>query len=550
MEADTRVPSLPPSVRLPGLVLGAEALRLARHPSTWGLRTSWAASLAVTLAVPWALALADPRVDAGRLGHDLFGAWRDLVLLLAVGIGPVLVAVGGAEDRRDGSVDLLVLTGLSAPAVRTWRAVARMLALVAVVLGGLPLAALLASMGGVGPWGILLSVANGVGLLLALGVVAGTLAAGTGRVFGSVLAALAWGWVAFFGLPSLLEYALYSEVFLGWRGEGFLGRFVARAWTWGFELRPGTEILSPVAALGADRPHGLLPLAGVAVAIAVAAVEGRRPGLARRIGLLAAPAGVAMWVVGLRLAETRAIPMLWLGALVLLAAWTAVALDLARWALVNERQSERPPRPVVGDPVPWREVATGGSTGARPWVWWAGCGAMALLLAGWWLAPAGPVRSDTIGFVGALWVVAAVATVLGATSGVATEVAEGTWSLLVAAPRPAARLVAGKLGAVALQTLPVTLVAALAGGPAQVPWAIGLWACAALAAHATATLLAPRPSAWIVPLVATITALAAVPYAPTALGPGGGVLPVAALAVLAVSLFALAARVTARPTTT
>jgi hypothetical protein len=310
----------------------------------------------------------------------------------------------------------------------------------------------------------------------------------------------------------------------------------------GFDLRPGAELMSPVAALGAERPVGLLPLVGVGVAVAVAVLQGRRPALARHVALVAAPSGVALWVVGLRLPEVSARPVLWAGGLVLLAAFTAVALDLARWALSPGAVArERPPRPVRGDPVPWREVATGGASGLRPWTWWAGCGWAALVLVAWWAAPAGPARPADLGVAGALWTVGVLAAVVAATGGVLSEMSGGTWSLLVGVPRPASRLVAGKLAASGLQALPVLLLAAGLTGVGWIPWAVAAWACLALACQVGALWLGPRPACWATHLGLAAASLALVPALSPSFAPPGGIVSTVALALSAALLFGLAA---------
>lgn len=514
------------------LVLWMEGRRLARRPSTWLVRGAWAAALAATIVLLWTTAVQDPRVDAARLGHRLFDAYCDLVLLLAVGLAPVLVAVGAAEDRDDGNVALLGLAGLGARRVLVGRASARLLALWTVILGGLPIAALLAAMGGVGPWALLNATANALALMVALGVVAGALAGESGRVFAPVLGALTWGWLAFFALPSLLEYALYSEVFLGWRGQGFLLRWLEVVTRFGFGLRPGSEVLSPVAAMRTESAAGLLPLVPVLCALGVVALAAWSPRAWRAVVVVGAPLGVGLWVFGLRRPEAQASPVLWVGALVLLVGGTAVFLEGGRWLLEwRGERVDRPARRLRGDPVLWRDLATRGWSGTRPWAWWAGALWSAALLAGWWTAPGS--HSGHLAPATALWVVGVIGVALAGTASVAVEVGEGTWPLLVALPRPTRQLVAAKLLGAGVYGLPVLLLAAALRGMAWLPAALALGVAVALASMAGALWVRPRRLAWMLNLGGAAVLVAAGARLPLA-----AMLPVTAvLLVLAPLLF-------------
>jgi len=515
-------------------VIVTETRRLARRATTWGLRVGWGLVLATTIAVLWRAAVHEPRVDAARLGHRLFGAYRDLVLVLAVGLAPALVVTSAVEDRDDANLPLLALAGLGARRVLVGRAAARLVALWTVVLGGLPVAALLATMGGVGPWGVLDATLDALALMAALGVVAGALAGDSGRRFAPVLGALTWGWLAFFALPSLLEYALYSEVFLGWRGQGFLLRWLQVVTRFGFDPRPGSELFSPVAAMGTESAAGLLPLIPVACTISVVALSAFSERAWRAVVLGGTPVGVALWTWGLRRPEAEASPVLWIGALVLLAGGTAVFVEGGRWLLgVAEVSSERPPKSIRGDPVLWLDVVRAGS-GARPPAFWGGALWSALVLAGWAAASTGgrfpaPVRAGA-----ALGAVAMLGVVFSATTSVAVEVRRGTWPLLVALPRSTARLVAAKLAGAGVYALPVLLLAAALRGAAWIPGALALWAAVALACMGSVLWVRPLRLAWGLNLAVALATLAG-----TAALPAAGLLPATlVLVALAALLFA------------
>jgi len=516
-------------------VLRTEAVRQARRWSTHGLRFGYGATLVLVIGAMWWVALRDPHMETAELGYRLFRVYRDLLLLLAVGLAPLLVALGGVEDRTDGSLPLIALSGLQPGWVLVGKAVARLLALLVVVLGGMPVVCLTVAMGGVAPWQVLNATVNGVMLMVLLGSMAGLLATASRRVFGPALAAATWGWLAFFLLPMLFEHALFTEVFLGWRGEGFLLRVVERVWAFGFDLREGTQYLSPVAAMGSDGPSGLLPSGAGAVALLVIGaasgpVLASLAGASRRaralrwlrlLGVVGLPAGVAAWAIGVRAAdEATARLLITAGAMLLLAAGTALYLDLSLWLLGDgTRVLHRPGREVRGNPVAWREARRGGWGGGAPWWWWvAGLWTATMLLA-WWAAPANPARSSHLDPSHAMLAVGVLVTIIAATTSIASEVTGGTLPLLVGSTLPPRRLVHGKLVAAATYSLPLLVLGAGMQGMRFLPWIAGFWLVLALVCMCGTLLVRPLRVAWSVNVVVGAVYLVTVPVAEVV--PGG-----------------------------
>src|SRR5690606_13608898 len=110
------------------LVMRTEARRLARRPSMWAIRWAWAIGLVALVGAVWMLSASDPRLDAPRLGQRLFWVYGEVLLVFAVGVGPVVVALGAAEDHRDPGRPLLVLAGLGDGRAAAARVLARLLA--------------------------------------------------------------------------------------------------------------------------------------------------------------------------------------------------------------------------------------------------------------------------------------------------------------------------------------------------------------------------------------------------------------------------------------
>lgn len=470
------------------VVTRTEAVRQARRASTWWLRTAWALGISVAIGLAWTVAVGDPRMDLGTLGRQLFGTWRGALLVLAVGAAPLVVALGGVEDRDEGALHLLVLAGLRPGWILVGRTLARLLGIATVVLGALPIVAWTVSLGGVSPWEVVNATANALLVMLLLGTLAGLLATVSGQVVVPVLAALTWGWLAFLVVPSLFEYALYTDLFLGWRGEGLLGRWLDRVARFGFALRPGAEILSPVAAMGAASASGLLPVGLGALLLGVLALgtgpgwrailgaEGRR-GSWRWGGFVGFQAGVVAWAVGVRWPSPT---LIWLGAVLLLLAGTALFVDLALWSLGGSGPRPRPPR--LGQGIAWRELRE-----SPPWRWWLAAGWAAVLVVGW----QGGVRLGA-----ALLVVGGAAVLLAATSSVTREISRGTLAPLLATTLPRHRIFAEKVGVVALQALPVLGLGQILLRPEGVLAAATLGLAYALACMGLAFTLRPPRRAW------------------------------------------------------
>ena len=93
------------------------------------------------------------------------------------------------------------------------------------LLGGLPVLSLGVTMGGIATWEVVNATVNAVGLMLALGAMSALLATASRRVLAPVLVTLAWGWLAFFVLPSLYVFA-HSQRFLAWSDPTWVVRWV------------------------------------------------------------------------------------------------------------------------------------------------------------------------------------------------------------------------------------------------------------------------------------------------------------------------------------
>ncbi|MBW1877720.1 MAG: hypothetical protein JRJ84_05120 [Deltaproteobacteria bacterium] len=174
---------------------------------------------------------------------------------------------------------------------------------------------------------------------------------------------------------------------------------------------------------------------------------------------------------------------------------------------------------VRGNPVVWREARRGGWGGGPPWWWWAAGVWSVTMLVAWWAAPGNPARSEHLDPSHAMIAVGVLVTVVAATSSIASEVTAGTLPLLVASTLPRRRLVQGKLGAVALYSLPLLALGAAMRGPLFLPWIAGFWMVLTLSCMCGTLLVRPLRVAWSVNAVAGAAYLLIVPLAEIV--PGG-----------------------------
>ena len=133
-------------------VLMREVSRTARRWQTYGMRSAFSAALLGFMLVAIWLVVQSGQIDTGEsgtLGRNLFIGISAFQVLLAVIVAPLLVARGIIEERLDDTVELLVLTRLTAAQVVGSKVMSRVLLVLMVILGALPVLALVTQLGGV-----------------------------------------------------------------------------------------------------------------------------------------------------------------------------------------------------------------------------------------------------------------------------------------------------------------------------------------------------------------------------------------------------------------
>ena len=136
----------------PGLVLGRESARQARRPGMYLLR--FALAIVCMLCVGGAILIGMYNgVDVARfsmVGRGAFISTTICIHLVTALVVPLLVALGTVEERDEGTLDLVALTRLRPLQIVLGKATSRLALFLSLVLGVVPIVALIMQYGGVG----------------------------------------------------------------------------------------------------------------------------------------------------------------------------------------------------------------------------------------------------------------------------------------------------------------------------------------------------------------------------------------------------------------
>lgn len=384
------------SSRVGPVVLLRDLRRLGRR---WGPRTARIVVVALTALVIAVPILAGPSFDPGEdisaVGRMILGAAFVLLVAMMGVLLPLEVGQAVRQEREEGTLGLLVLTGL--PPVRVLAEVVgtRLAAMMLLALATLPLFAIAMSLGGVGPAEILGACLAACAAFIA--VIGVSMVAATASRASLLPVLIVAAWLLIFGvlIPARWSYRMdgtYMEVFwafviplppsqrgygldvsawaglLTWTTAGVVGalaagwrfpRMVASGWSWRTRAWPGP-------ALG-----WIVPVAFVAFAWTLL-----ESGLLRIQGTGAS----IRW---LRAGTVALYGLSWLlthGLFLRVLAWLLPRLDRPRDAVKSRSMLLMR---LLG-PVAWREVVTAAHGGISR-VLWALTGTWVLVAALVWL---------------------------------------------------------------------------------------------------------------------------------------------------------------------
>lgn len=392
-------------------VLLREASRTSRRWQTYASRVGFTGALFGVLLAGIYTAVNNPMGDAaemGWLGRYIFVAISTALMLLAIGLAPLITSSAIIEETEDRTLEMLVLSKLEPSQILAGKVLSRILILLTVVFGALPVMAMVVTLGGVAPQAV---VAVTIHTLLAV-VISGSLGAFYGLFTKSpllaMLASVAYTLPTFWILP--LGYVACT----GHPNDAVHFSLFAGPWA--------EDWSSPVALLS----H--LPSLALIFVIGTRLFELRIAGADIRKAFSGETWSTRAWVWGLGAAFFSAlvlpVPVFfaytlryganhWIASVglvvcvALIWAWWVLALTLLSWTLLRvgvdvvdamdgvlggrgKRKQNRTKVAVWSNPVAWRE--------ARPAAWSANGGALlatwllgmlGMFQTGWWLVPGG-----------------------------------------------------------------------------------------------------------------------------------------------------------------
>jgi len=196
--------------RLDGMISGAvlmrEANRTSRRWQTYATRTMFSAILmgfTVVAIYMFTHVTVIDRSQLSWLGRGLFIGFAVVQTLLAFVFAPLMVSRAIIEERVDGTVELLVLTKLTPDAVLSAKVMSRVLLLLTVILGALPVLSLVTTLGGVSPIEVVAVTSHTLTAAIVLGLMGGFFAIFTRSPLIAVAACLIYTIPTFLFLPGL-----------------------------------------------------------------------------------------------------------------------------------------------------------------------------------------------------------------------------------------------------------------------------------------------------------------------------------------------------------
>ncbi|MEZ4321199.1 MAG: ABC transporter permease [Myxococcota bacterium] len=459
-------------------VLLREAARTSRRWQTYASRAGFSGALFGVLLLGIWTAVNAPFVDISNIsyaGRAIFIAFSAVLLLMAILLAPLMTSAAMIEETEDRTLEMLVLSKLRPSQILTGKVLSRILILITVVFGAMPVMAMVVTLGGVAPQQV---VAVTIHTLVAV-VLVGSLGAFFGLFTRSpMLAMLAaasysvpifWllpiGYVVCTGNPadaahfslfagpavedwtspiSVISYlpSLFVVIVIGTRlfelkvsSADIRKAFAAETWStkiwaWGLGIAvvTGCTVL-PMAALGAYTFR----------------YAGNHPGPVQQAGLVLSVAVVWVW-------------------------WT-FALTLSTWALLRvgvdvvdamdailggrgKRKRDRRDFRVWNNPILWREARpqAWGSNGVPVIATWLLI-MLGMLQTGWWIIPGGSLAMGVMNTLAAMGL-----TLWLASRTVEEERRHKSMEVLLTTTMASPRILFGKAAGVAVPTFPLMLL--------------------------------------------------------------------------------------------
>jgi ABC-type transport system involved in multi-copper enzyme maturation permease subunit len=460
-------------------ILAREAARTSRQWQTYAARAVFSASLlGFLLTILWIASRAPiDKSDFAWIGRGIFVAFTVVEQLLIAVLAPSMAASAITEELEDRTADVLALTRITPPEILVGKVLSRVLVLALVVLGAMPVMAVVATLGGVSGVEVLATSAHNLVTVTLLAFLGAFFALFTRSALLATVAADGIAGTMYLAAPPLYA-AMAADPWAGVHLSPLLGSTAIDGWA----FLPVLAYLPVIALLVrlAGRIFDLrIGRASIERAFSAQTWQARRWGVELgtvAVAALLLPFAVATcWYLRLNLGAgagpVRAVALFlatgflwtWWVAALYVAAWPALQLvalvvdGIDRLVSRTRSRQERMGEPKVwANPVAWYE--------ARPdrWVQVIAPVIFVAVVAGIWifqtgmaLVPGGLVLTGAAGTTAAVllttWLV---------TGSIERERREGTLEVLFTTPVTSGAFIAGKLAGALLAGFPVLLFTA------------------------------------------------------------------------------------------
>ncbi len=463
-------------------VLMREAARTSRRWQTYAARTGFSGALFGVLLMGIYTAVNAPFVDISNIsyaGRAIFIAFSAVLLLMAILLAPLMTSAAIIEETEDRTLEMLVLSKLAPSQILAGKVLSRILILITVVFGAMPVMAMVVTLGGVAPQQV---VAVTVHTLVAV-VLVGSLGAFFGLFTRSpmlaMLASAAYAVPIFWLLP--VGYVICTGEPKDAAHFSLFAGPAVQDWT------------SPVAILS------YLPSLIVIFVIGTRLFDLRVSSADIRKAFAAKTWSTTTWVWGLAICIVTGMTVLplatlgsysfryagngasssWLqtaalvGCVAVVWLWWTFTLTLCTWALLRvgvdvvdamdailggrgKRKRDRRRFKVWGNPIMWREArpAAWGSNGVPVIATWLLI-MLGMLQTGWWIIPGGSLAMGVMNTLAAMGL-----TLWLAARTIDEERRQKSLEVLLTTTMASPRIVLGKAAGVFVPTFPLMLLSA------------------------------------------------------------------------------------------
>jgi ABC-type transport system involved in multi-copper enzyme maturation permease subunit len=453
-------------------ILLREAARTSRRWQTYASRTGFSGALfAVLLLGIYAFMSAgtDP-ADMGWMGRWIFIVFSTVLLLLASTLAPLMTSAAMIEEIEDRTLEMLILSELTPARILVGKVLSRILQLLTVVMGALPVLAMVVTLGGVAPHQVVAVVVHTLVAVVLMGVLGAFFGLFTRSPALAMLASVSFGFVAFLVFPG--GYVLFTAEPSHAAHFSLVAGPATTDWAALLSVLSYLPSLGVMAVIGTRLFELQVSQADLKHAFSAETWGTRRFFLAGALALaalvLVVPSSFVLYTLQISNAASTLAVVTRVVAAGVVWLWATGVMALVSWVLLrvgvdivdaldailggrDERARAREEVHVWTNPVAWREArpAAWSANGLPLLVSWLLI-LLGMLQTGWWMIPGGAVMIGVLNTLAGMGL-----TVWLVTRSVDEERRRDSFLVLLTTPMAAWRILAGKLLGVAVITFPL-----------------------------------------------------------------------------------------------